>query len=223
MESLYHALAGAADGAFVIDEEQRIVFWNQAAQEILGYSAEEVVGRACYEILGGRDERGQMVCRHHCYVVATAVTGSPVANYDTYARTRSGEMRWVNVSVLNFSAPEPAGSLIVHLFRDATQHKQEEQFARRVLDAVQRLGQTDLSAVVIAAPASSSGPGLTGREREVLSLLAQGLSTSDIAGSLSISLATARNHIQNILHKLQVHSRVEAVAYAFEYGLVHRE
>jgi two-component system nitrate/nitrite response regulator NarL len=61
---------------------------------------------------------------------------------------------------------------------------------------------------------------LTDREREVLSLLAQGHSTREIAQALSISYSTARNHIQNILHKLNVHSRLEAVAYAYEHGLV---
>jgi DNA-binding NarL/FixJ family response regulator len=61
---------------------------------------------------------------------------------------------------------------------------------------------------------------LTDREREVLSLLAQGLNTPDIAQSLSISSSTVRNHVQNILHKLQVHSRLEAVAYALKHGLV---
>jgi DNA-binding NarL/FixJ family response regulator len=61
---------------------------------------------------------------------------------------------------------------------------------------------------------------LTDREREVLTLLAQGLRTRDIAEYLSISPSTARNHVQNVLHKLNVHSRLEAVSYAFEHGLV---
>jgi PAS domain S-box-containing protein len=222
MDSLFQALAGAADGAFVIDEDQQIVYWNQAAQEMLGYTAEEALGRACYEILEGRDDWSQPVCRHHCYVVATAVTGSPVTTYDTYARTKFGQMRWINVSILTFPAPNGAGSLVVHLFRDATQKKQDEQFTRQVLDVARRLRQGGFSQAGFV-PLVSPAPELTEREREVLSLLAQGLSTSDIATALSISLSTARNHVQNILHKLQVHSRVEAVAYAFEHGLVHKE
>lgn len=219
MNSLFEALAGAADGAFVIDEEQRIVYWNPAAQEMLGYTSQEVLGRPCYEILAGLDDRGRPVCRHHCYVVATAVTGSPVTTYDTCARTKSGAMRWINVSILSFPNSNEAAPLLVHLFRDATQKKQDEQFARQVLDAVHRLGS--ISPAVV--PAAATAQDLTARELEVLSLLARGLSTADIAASLSISLSTARNHVQNILHKLHVHSRVEAVAYAFEHGLVRRE
>jgi DNA-binding NarL/FixJ family response regulator len=49
--------------------------------------------------------------------------------------------------------------------------------------------------------------------------MAQGLGTADIAHSLSISPTTVRNHVQSILHKFQVHSRLEAVTYAFEHDL----
>jgi len=55
---------------------------------------------------------------------------------------------------------------------------------------------------------------LTLREREVLRLLAEGLGTSEIARRLFVSSATARNHVQHILNKLNVHSRLEAVALA---------
>jgi DNA-binding NarL/FixJ family response regulator len=55
---------------------------------------------------------------------------------------------------------------------------------------------------------------LTPREREVLQLLTEGLDGAGIAERLFLSQATVRNHIQHILAKLGVHSRVEAVAYA---------
>ena len=220
MDSLFQALASAADGAFVIDEDQYIIYWNQAAQEILGYTSEEVVGQACHEILGGRDDRGQAICRHHCYVAAIAATGSPVTSYDTCVRTKDGELRWINITILSFLASDNATSLVVHLFRDATQKRRSEQFTQQVLDAAQRLQEHGSPYSVFLSPAKFSTQDLTNREREVLSLLAQGLSTRDIAQSLSISPSTARNHIQNILQKLNVHSRLEAVAYAFEHGLV---
>jgi PAS domain S-box-containing protein len=220
MDSLFQALGAAADGAFVIDEDQRIIYWNQAAQEILGYASEEVVGRACYEILEGRGDRGQAICRHHCYVSTIAVTGSPVTSYDTQVRTKFGYLRWINVSILTVPASENAAPLVVHLFRDVTQKRQSEQFTQQVLDAAQRLREGSFSQPAFPVLAKSSAQDLTDREREVLFLLAQGHSTRDIAQSLSISPSTARNHIQNILHKLNVHSRLEAVAYAFEHGLV---
>jgi DNA-binding NarL/FixJ family response regulator len=55
---------------------------------------------------------------------------------------------------------------------------------------------------------------LTRRERDVLALLMEGAGPADIAGRLSVSRNTVRTHVQNILMKLQVHTRLEAVAFA---------
>jgi DNA-binding NarL/FixJ family response regulator len=66
------------------------------------------------------------------------------------------------------------------------------------------------------------GSDLTPREREVLDLLAQGASKEVIARRLFLSTNTVRNHIQGILTKLGVHSRLEAVATATREGLVRR-
>jgi NarL family two-component system response regulator LiaR len=61
---------------------------------------------------------------------------------------------------------------------------------------------------------------LTEREMEVLNLVAQGQSNQQIADTLVISLATVKAHISNILSKLQVSSRSEAIAYAIKHKLV---
>jgi DNA-binding NarL/FixJ family response regulator len=61
---------------------------------------------------------------------------------------------------------------------------------------------------------------LTTREKEILRFLALGMGTSSIARELSISPATVRNHAQRILAKLQVHSRLAAVARGYAVGLV---
>jgi DNA-binding NarL/FixJ family response regulator len=60
---------------------------------------------------------------------------------------------------------------------------------------------------------------LTEREREILRLLTQGASGSAIAKRLFLSPNTVRTHVQNILSKLQVHTRLEAVAFATRHGL----
>ena len=57
-------------------------------------------------------------------------------------------------------------------------------------------------------------PRLTDRELEVLKLVATGLNNRDIAKQLFISENTVKNHVRNILEKLQLHSRMEAVVYA---------
>ena len=61
---------------------------------------------------------------------------------------------------------------------------------------------------------------LTQREREVLALLARGTSSVDMARRLDISPNTLRTHVQSVLTKLQVHSRLEAAAFAVRNELV---
>lgn len=63
-------------------------------------------------------------------------------------------------------------------------------------------------------------PRLTERELEVLKLVAQGLTNRDIAAELYISENTVKNHVRNILEKLHLHSRMEAVVYAVREKLL---
>jgi DNA-binding NarL/FixJ family response regulator len=60
---------------------------------------------------------------------------------------------------------------------------------------------------------------LTRRETEVLKFLAEGLSTQGIASRAGISYFTARNHIQNGLRKIGLHSRAQAVSFVYSYRL----
>lgn len=89
-------------------------------------------------------------------------------------------------------------------------HEGEAAFAPSVLNRVLRLVRTDRSH-------SSS---LTSREIEVLRLLADGLTTEQIAAELFVSSNTVRNHVNNIIRKLNVHSRLEAVSFAIRTGLI---
>jgi DNA-binding NarL/FixJ family response regulator len=81
-----------------------------------------------------------------------------------------------------------------------------EEFARRQPTAAPAL-----------PPAVSE---LTPREREVLDLLARGLSNPEICEKLVISEATAKTHVARILQKLRLRDRVQAVIYAYETGLL---
>jgi DNA-binding NarL/FixJ family response regulator len=78
--------------------------------------------------------------------------------------------------------------------------------AIKLLDEFKQMARTDRQAVPT--------PRLTERELEVLRLVAQGLNNREIAKQLFISENTVKNHVRNILEKLQLHSRMEAVMYA---------
>jgi DNA-binding NarL/FixJ family response regulator len=61
---------------------------------------------------------------------------------------------------------------------------------------------------------------LTDRERQILELLAHGIRNEDIARELRISPQTVQTHVRNILAKLRVHSKLEAVAFAVKHGAI---
>ena len=84
--------------------------------------------------------------------------------------------------------------------------------AIKLLDEFKQMSRADRTSVPT--------PRLTERELEVLRLVAQGLNNREIAKQLFISENTVKNHVRNILEKLQLHSRMEAVMYAVREKLL---
>lgn len=74
----------------------------------------------------------------------------------------------------------------------------------------------------LTSPAETTVQALTGRERQVLELLAGGLANKEIAFQLKISENTVKNHLRNILEKLHLQNRVQAALYAVRMGLTDR-
>jgi DNA-binding NarL/FixJ family response regulator len=89
--------------------------------------------------------------------------------------------------------------------------------------AVQRHLVEAIADGVPSGPAMASLPaGLTPREAEVLTLIAAGLSNTEIAERLVVSEATVKSHVNHMLAKIGARDRAQAVGYAYRHGLVHR-
>ena len=80
----------------------------------------------------------------------------------------------------------------------------------------------DVAQVIVQDASQPPEPGLdlTERERAVLALMVEGLNNTQIAGRLTVSPSTVKSHVSNILSKLGVSSRTEAVTLALRHGLV---
>ena len=106
---------------------------------------------------------------------------------------------------------------ISYLLKDA----RPEALTRAIRDAVAGRGTIDSGAmrVLMERRADDVGRDLTPREREVLALLAGGLSNKEIAETLTLSVGTVRLHVSNILSKLGAPNRTTAAAIAMKHGL----
>jgi PAS domain S-box-containing protein len=207
--SLAPALTAAGDGACVVGADGRVVLWNRAAEKILGYTARETLGRPCCDVFVGHDDNGNRLCYQGCHVMKLMDIGETIQSFDMKTRSKSGHPVWLNVSILRLPETGPSGPLTVHLFRDVTATKELLTLVHERLTATaDREAGIDPNAV------------LSRRELEVLRLLAIGLNTRAAAERLHVSPATVRNHVQNLFAKLEVHSRLEAVAYATRHRLL---
>ena len=144
----------------------------------------------------------------------------PISNYDTRMRTKQGEIFWLNMSIITLHIGQIGDDvMIVHMFRDISQKKDDEIIFNQILEKARRY-QNNIVKIREEKILVEQVDKLTRRQQEVLTLLAHGNTTREIADSLSISPYTVRNHIQRIFQKFQVHTRLEAVAFAQKNGLL---
>lgn len=207
-QQVIEILMDTADGAFATDSRGRVVAWNPGAERITGRGAGETLGRPCWEVVNGRDPLGNLVCFPDCHVMAMAVRGEQPSHHDLVVDGRGKELS-LDFSTTLVRDEEWKTRAIVHTFRDVTERRRIETHLR------QALGDQPTAKEEIPESAGR----LTIREKEILKLLSSGLSTQAMAKRLSLSRATVRNHVQNILSKLGVHSKLEAVVLAQRYHL----
>jgi len=228
MKQLTAMLERAADGAMFVNEDGRIVGWNKAAEQLLGFSAQEVIGRPCRDVLCGETPGGHPLCSPSCPVRCRLSGGRGLSHYDMQTHTKSGRLVWINISSLPVPSRKKGRFMAMHLFRDVTKRIKMLSLVETLHGLLAASGEPAASVATLrnrpasrsAAPLPAMSPvlPLTRREQEVLRLLASGRTTKAIAETLYISSVTVRNHIQHILEKLGAHSRLQALAIAFPPG-----
>src|SRR5262245_51210238 len=179
----------SGDALLGFDDDLRIVAWNHAVEDLTGIPAAEAIGQPCWEVLGGIDERGSLVCHPGCSGARLAGEGWPVRCQRLLVKSRGGR-RTVEVSTI--AVQNEGAPMYVHVLRDGVEHPAEE-----------------------ADPEPTGRrPSLTARQLEVLELVGRGYSAKAIARQLGIAEPTVRNHIRAVLVELRVHSQLAAVAAA---------
>jgi PAS domain S-box-containing protein len=193
------AVSTTGDPAFAVDLKGRIFAWNEAAEYCLGYRRSEVLGRRCWRVLKGRDLSSNRYCSESCPIRDMARRGEPIHRTQVVFRDAGGEETRATMSTLVLRGE--AGKEIVHL-----------------LQCLQ--APAEGTALPLDGVAGNSNARLSPRQMEVLRHLGDGKRTQEIAELLCISAATVRHHIQHILARLKVHSRLEAVTLARRIGLL---
>jgi DNA-binding NarL/FixJ family response regulator len=152
--------------------------------------------------------------------------GVPPKHFSLDVRARDGHEVPVNVSfIVHQDRGKPA---LVHLLQDVSRQEQLREALRNIRDLLRdgRMRRPWLmnapSPPALEPVVHRDAPDislLTRREIEILKLLSHGLDTASIASQVGVSPLTARNHIQNLIRKMGLHSRTQAVALALEQGL----
>ena len=202
------------DPVFITDRHNRIAAWNRSAEALLGYTAEEAVGACCADLMGGCDGWGNRYCSENCPLVGMAGREEVVRHFDLRFVAKDRHQVLAEVVILQLAAPPPHHFYLMHILKPSD---------RAV--AASPSGAENSSAPRPALQSARESPDARARrlsqwEVEILGLIAAGRTTPEIADYLHISALTVRNHTQKILDKLEVHSKAEAVAFAFQKGIV---
>jgi len=208
-----------SDSSFAVDGSGQIVAWNSAAEAMFGLTADDkAIGKACGEIIQGMDECGP-VCSADCSVQQAVRKHHPVGNFDLHVETANGR-QWCNVSVLIADEASSTMPCSIHIIRQVDVRKRLELLVRDFVVTGTGLPQEQAATLISSYRAPARETELSDRELNVLSLLAQAVTTSAVAAQLHISRTTVNNHIQHILRKLDVHTRLDAIRRAEHSGLI---
>jgi DNA-binding CsgD family transcriptional regulator len=206
-------IARSGEAVFAIDSADRIILWNKKCEELLGRPARSVLGKRCYDVMGGRDVHGNVYCYRNCPVAYQARERPKEAVQRFQLSVEANKVRkWLEVSMFAIPSYHPALSTVVHVVREGKKTSSLERGLEALVETREPLWPMTTN--------EGEPVDLTAREKEILRCLAEGLSTKAIAGKFFIAPVTVRNHVQSILHKLDVHTKLAAVAFAYQHELI---
>ncbi|WP_455204793.1 LuxR C-terminal-related transcriptional regulator [Kaarinaea lacus] len=221
MPTLKDLFYSASDGVFAIDRKQRIIYWDAGCEELFGHSSNWVLGRPCCDVMQGCHPVSEKeMCSKDCCVAALSTgTGNAPKTFQLNIKNAAGKQIMVTVNVVLIPSECKGDWIVTHFL-----HREKSTSVLKSLEYAQtkHIMPSQVAANSASAFNQESQPKnrLTPREQEILLLLAEGLTCPSISTRLSVSQTTVRNHIQHILSKLCVHSRTEAVAYAYRHELI---
>jgi PAS domain S-box-containing protein len=222
---LLEFLERTADAAFCVSGQGEICSWSAAAEKLFGYSSSEAIGKSCYRLLQCRGSLGAKGCTPEFYARQVAVDSATVPSFDLEVRVRSGRRIWVDLSTLLFKDGRTHPRLVVHLARDITKRKQEEQLLHGMLQISKQI--VAMSGGNGNGNGNGNGAGhlvpvsrLSEQEQSILRRFSDGKNSSEIARALGITLQTLRNHLHHVNEKLGTHNRLQAVMHAMHRNLI---
>lgn len=115
--SVLNIFANTKDGAYAVDENLNIVFWNQSAEEMFGYTKEEALGKKCWELLDGHTTDGNL-CKNNCLSLKHLADGGAGEYYDLLVKHQAGHRVLVSISTLPLpQKPQQERPDLMHLAR----------------------------------------------------------------------------------------------------------
>ena len=218
LREIKNLVDSTSDAAFAVDGSGHIAAWNAGAEAMFGIAATDAIGRACGAIIQGMDECGP-VCSADCSIKQAVRNHHPVGNFDIQIQTAGGR-RWCNVSVMIADEVSSTMPYSIHIVRQIDVRKRLELLVRDFVVTGTGLDPDQATTLLASTRTPARETELSDRELSVLRLLAKGVKTSAVAEQLHISRTTVNNHIQHILRKLDVHTRLEAIRRAEHAGLI---
>ena len=205
-----HFITG--DPAFAVDRNGIVVLWNEASEQTFGYTSEEALGGKCWDLLCGHDINGNRYCFENCPLIEMAFLHEPVHAFRSSFDTPANPQKQFTVSCL-IVYDNPGDEMLLHICHP------EEPGPRPEISAPEQIAASPQANSMAETSRQLAEP-LSQREIEVLSLLAAGVGTREVADTLSISIRTVRTHIQHLMYKLHVHKRCAAITKGKLLGLV---